>query len=171
MDQPVSFASNHSFLRPACLDLNGELETEVTNKTLCIGTGFGLSKAPPNHNRSLVPSEIAYLYPLMFRNVLRELRLKLDNHQNCRNLFKILKVTEKQFCMASKNEHNYAYNGDSGGPLQCHISGKWIQVGVMWGGSPRISIFQKIYKYADFIERISGYKLIQDCASLNSVFK
>ncbi|RWR98420.1 Polyserase-2-like protein, partial [Dinothrombium tinctorium] len=161
MDEPIDFAGSESHLKPACLDLRGLIEKNLDNQTRCVATGFG----ELGNSNSSIP------------NVLQQLDMKLFDHDECVSLYHNLsqiEVTDKQFCMVSKhnpqplfgNSYGAGCKGDSGGPLQCFINNNWIHLGVI----ARIidcerhpTVFQKIYKYAEFIENTSCYKLPTSC--------
>ncbi|RWR98617.1 hypothetical protein B4U79_18891 [Dinothrombium tinctorium] len=56
--------------------------------------------------------------------------------------------------------------GDSGSPLQCFINNNWIQIGIAWSETDceqNPTVYQKIYKYADFIRNTSSYELPASC--------
>ncbi|RWR99194.1 enteropeptidase-like protein [Dinothrombium tinctorium] len=159
MDKPVDFAGNEWHLRPACLDLSG-LEKNLDTQNHCIATGFGR------------------LDDSTFPDLLQQIDMKLYDHDKCASMYPKGVVTDKQICMVSKHNpqplSRKSYGnpcfGDSGGPLQCFINNNWIQLGITWGAidcerSP--SVFQKIYKYAEFIKNTSSYKLPTSCKALS----
>ncbi|RWR99293.1 uncharacterized protein B4U79_17047 [Dinothrombium tinctorium] len=163
MDEPIDFAGNESNLKPACLDLSG-LEQNLDDQTRCVATGFG---------------RLGNFHHLP--DVLQQIDMKPYDHDECASIHHNFyrwedskeEVTDKQFCMVSKHNprpvfdsYGAACPGDSGGPLQCFINNKWIQLGVTWSvtnceRSP--TVYQKIYKYAEFIENTSSYKLPTSC--------
>lgn len=163
MNAPINFTKKeYRHLRPICLDLHG---IDITNKR-CFLTGFGRLGEP--------------YFKLGFPRKLQQIEMKTFNQTECARIhneyFEIEdskeEVTDLQFCMVSKDTH-YWHNsvgggcdGDSGSPLQCKNNNAWYQVGVAWSGTNcdlQPTVFQKVHKYADFIEKTTNYRLPTYC--------
>jgi len=114
--------------------------------TKCYLTGWGKT----SHIGDMVDLLQVVQIPIAERNVCER-----------RNAFNFHEVTDKMICGGYNDGANFisGCHGDSGGPLQCEMNGKWFLYGVVSWGSPlcngldRYTVFTRVSSYVKWIER------------------
>ncbi|CAH1775264.1 unnamed protein product [Owenia fusiformis] len=136
---PVDMASN--YINTVCLPQGVGLDEFVGRE--CWAAGWGSTEGTGNARR------------------LQEVQVPVYSDAECRNHFGADRISRRQICMGMDGAS--ACGGDSGGPLQCLMNGRWLLAGITSWGSPGCagpSVYMRISEYVDWIYANTGVSLV-----------
>ncbi len=127
------------------IDFEGEDKNlkiiELPNKNQTIPTGF----------ECIVTGWGTWKINTTFReepNILQKVSIPIFDQKSCDKLYRNsplrIRITDELIC-AKRDVRKGACYGDSGGPLQCFMDGKWILIGIVADGYGCNTLYPNIY--------------------------
>ncbi|XP_041376632.1 prostasin-like [Gigantopelta aegis] len=135
--------SRYKCLKPICLPESWRRFRSTT----CTVTGWGI-----------VSPVINFLRPPL-ADVLQKVTVDIVEDRVCANIFTRDWFKSTNYCAGYLQGGRDSCGGDSGGPLQCRVNGKWILAGLVSTGSGcgergKAAIYTDVAKYRTFIDQI-----------------
>jgi len=149
--KPLNFSGEHSYLAPICIP-------DQTNFTSfeglqCWTSGWGITRANgDNHDISDVLQKMALNIPTHQKCVLDWVRGGLSDGA--------VRLTRAMICGTSpKGEGHGICKGDSGGPLQCMVDGRYTLAGTTsfikyCGAASHPMVYARISEMRDWIDKV-----------------
>lgn len=149
--KPLNFTGQHSHLAPICLPTRKD--TTLFDGMTCIATGWGITKDKGDPNKD-VPE------------VLQKIEQYIPTHEQCQIAWLRggianggARLTSRMICGAAPGGEGHGVcNGDSGGPLQCLVKGRWVLAGSAsfvryCGSSTHPNVYARVTEGLDWIEK------------------
>uniref|UniRef100_A0A8C6E5R9 Serine protease 48 n=1 Tax=Moschus moschiferus TaxID=68415 RepID=A0A8C6E5R9_MOSMO len=146
-----------SSILPICLSNVKKKQLIIPDSCWVTGWGKLKEEGENSHNKGVTLN-----HPLFYINYLQEAEVPIIEHQKCENIYNPLGsflpqiqpvIEETMICAGDLNKGKDTCQGDSAGPLACHIDGIWILIGLSsWGTGCGLS-FPGVYTNVTYYQK------------------